>query len=95
MAKGDDCDPNGTLLTMLMVNATMLFLYPSTSQYILLLASFLIMQLVTVNGRYRVPYIVFAVGTTMFALSGNATILASVDGFSNLIQIDTVLTGID
>ncbi len=95
MAKGDGHDPDGTLLTMLMVNTAILFLYPSTPQYILLLAPFLIIQLVTMDGRYRVPYIVFAVGTTMFTLGGNATFLASVAGFTDLIQMNTVLANVD
>ena len=95
MAHGKGTDPDGTLLTMLMVNAAVLFLYPSTPQYILLLAPFLIMQIVLTDRRYRIPYIVLAVGTTMFALGGNATFLLSVAGFTDLVPMDAVLAGTD
>ena len=95
MSRGNDSDPDGTLLTMLMVSASVLFLYPSTPQYILLLAPFLIMQMVLTDRRYRIPYIVLAIGTTMFALGGNATFLLSVAGFTDLVSMDTVLAGTD
>ena len=95
MARGKGTDPDGTLLTMLMVNAAVLFLYPSTPQYILLLAPFLIMQIVLMDHRYRIPYIILAVGTTMFALGGNATFLLSVAGFTDLVSMDAVLAGTD
>lgn len=94
-ARGSGNDPDGTLLTMLMVNGAVLFLYPSTPQYIMLLIPFLIVQLVTVDSRYRVPYILFAIGTTMFSLGGNATFLIPLAGFTDLVSMDTVLAGVE
>ena len=55
----------------------------------------LIMQIVLTDRRYRIPYIVLAVGTTMFALGGNATFLLSVAGFTDLVSMDAVLAGTD
>lgn len=62
-------DPDGLLLSMLTVNVAVIFLYPATAQYMVLLAPFLAMQLVMTDRRFSLPYKVLAVGVPIFALS--------------------------
>lgn len=88
-------DPDGKLLVYILINLAVVFLYPATPQYMLLITPFLIMQMVLMDKRFRVPYLILCVGTTMFALSGNAVDLMSLAEFSNIIDTDTVLWAID
>lgn len=88
-------DPDRALLTMLLLNTAVLFLYPSTPQYILLMAPFLIIQIVLSDRKYVVPYTILAVGTTLFSLGGNATFLLSVSGFTDLIDMGSVVAATD
>ncbi|WP_400202454.1 hypothetical protein, partial [Candidatus Methanarcanum hacksteinii] len=88
-------DPDGKLLVYILINLAVVFLYPATPQYMLLITPFLIMQMILMDRRFRVPYLILCVGTTMFALSGNAVDLMSLAEFSNIIDIDTVLWAID
>ncbi len=62
-------DPDRLLLTMLTLNVAVIFLYPATAQYMVLLAPFLVIQLVAEDRRFSLPYKVLCIGVPVFALS--------------------------
>lgn len=93
--KKEKKNPDSRILIYILLNLTVVFLFPSTPQYMLLLAPFLIMQIVLVDEHFKIPYMVLAIGTTMFALACNAVNLMSLAEFSGIISVDTVLWAIE
>lgn len=88
-------DPDRVLLVMLLVNVAVVFLYPSSAQYMVLLVPFLTFQILMTSRRYMGPMVLMMVGVTMFALSRNAVNLLTVAGFTDLVSMDTVLAAIE
>ena len=88
-------DPDGLLLLMLMVNVAVVFLYPANAQYLVLLVPFIVFQLVMTDRSYMRPLALLMVGVTMFALSRNAVNLLSVAGFTDLVDMGTVMAALD
>ncbi len=95
MYRAGDADPDRILLVLLLVNVCVIFLYPSSAQYMVLLVPFLVFQIVLTDRRYVRPLALLMVGVTMFALSRNAVNLLSVAGFTDLVSMDSVLAAID
>jgi len=67
----------------------LLFIYPSTPQYILLLAPFLIIVAFVIDRRFRIPLYILMVGTTVFCLSSNVVDLTSIVMYTDLLPFDT------
>lgn len=79
------------LLSVLMLNTAVLFLYPATPQYILLLMPFLAIQIVLTDRRYLAPLGVLMVGTTMFSIYCWAADLMSIGAFTDIVGMDAVM----
>ncbi|MDR3206028.1 MAG: glycosyltransferase 87 family protein [Candidatus Methanoplasma sp.] len=84
-------DMDMTMLLLVAVNICILLLFPSTPQYIVLLMPFLAILLVMSDRRLRIPLAVLIVGTTMFSLAGNATLLISLATFTDMISMSSVM----
>lgn len=82
-------------MLFLFVNLAVLFLYPSTPQYILLLLPFLIYLAITVDRRFWLSFVMIAFGSTMFAISCNFTLLLSLGAFTDIISVGTLMPLID
>lgn len=96
MCRSEAADHDRVLLSLLLLNVIIIFLYPSNAQYLVLLVPFLAIQMVSVEWRsYKVPYILLAVGVTMFALSRNAVNLFSFAAFTDWLSVDTVLAAVE
>jgi len=80
---------------LMLVNTTVLFLYPSTPQYILLLLPFVICAMMAVDGRFKIPFIMFAIGSAVFALSSNFMFLLSFSAFTDMLSIESLMPLID
>lgn len=87
-------DLDGALLVMLMVNVVVIFLYPSSAQYLVLLVPFLAFQIVLTDRRYLRPMALLMVGVTMFALSRNVVNLLTVAGFTDLLDMGQLVSWI-
>lgn len=88
-------DAEKDLFKYVLINLGVVFLFPATPQYMLLLAPFLIMHMIWMDGRLRIPYIILCIGTTMFALASNAVNLMSLAEFSDIIDMEAVIWGIE
>ncbi len=89
--KSNTGDANGLILTIVLLNLAVLFLYPSAPQYMLLITPFIILQTILVDRRYFRPLLILMIGTTMFALSANVTNLISIAEYTNITSVDSVL----
>ena len=79
---------NKQLITAVLLCLTILFLFPATPQYILLITPALIICIMN-DRRLLKPYFVLCVGTTMFAVSMNVANLLSLATFTDLIALET------
>ncbi len=79
----------------LFLNTAVLFLYPSTPQYVLLLLPFLIYAAITVDRRFRWPFVLLSIGSTIFALSCNFMLLLSAGAFTDITTVDALIPLID
>lgn len=96
MYRSESVDHDRVLLSLLLLNVVIVFLYPSNAQYLVLLVPFLAIQMVSVEWRsYKVPYVLLAVGVTMFALSRNVVNLFPIAAFTDWISVDTVLAAVE
>lgn len=96
MYRSEARDPDRVFLSLMLLNVLLVFLYPSSAQYMVLLVPFLAVQMVSASWRaYKVPYTLLAVGVTMFALSRNAVNLFSFAAFTDWLSIDTVLGAVE
>lgn len=91
--RGDDVDRR--FLLSVSLNVAVLFLCPSTPQYVLLLAPFLILLAVLSDGRYMRPYLVLCVGTTMFACATIVPSMMSFSVFTDLLDPDVLIPAIE
>lgn len=73
-------------LRLFCLNVAVLFLCPSTPQYILLLAPFLVLLSVLSDRRYLVPYAALCAGTTMFACATIIPSMMSAAVFTDLVD---------
>ncbi len=71
------------------IGILILFIYPSTPTYVLLLTPFLIMTAFVTDRRFRTPMYILMVGTTIFSLSSNAMSLTSITMYTDLLPFDT------
>ena len=94
MYKSDTDDRNGLLLSLLMVNITIIFLFPANAQYLVLLVPFLIIQFVTVSARYKVPMTILMISTAIFAMSSGPLNLVSFAEFTGLLDVNSVVSGV-
>lgn len=84
-------DADRALLSASLIVTIVMFLYPSTPQYLVLLAPFVILQLALGERRYRNPMILFAFGTTLFSMAGNATLLLSFGEYAGITDVGAVM----
>ena len=83
------------LLFFMFLNTAVLFLYPSTPQYILLLLPFLIYAFLTADKRFKKPLVMLSVGATVFSLSTTFMLLLSAGAFSGMFTVDQLAPLID
>lgn len=83
------------LLPSVLLMTIILFLFPSTPQYILLMYPFLVMWIVeTGDRRYMRPLALLMVGTTLFVCDG-PSLLTSFAEYTGLISVDAVVAATD
>lgn len=78
---------------MVFINLAVLFLYPATPQYILLLTPLLIIHMLD-DRRYRIPFAILCVGTTMFVLAATAADLMTLAQFTDAVSTSWVADAI-
>ncbi len=71
------------------IAALLTLIYPSSSQYVLFMAPFLIITALCVDGRYRVGLAIITVGTTIYVLGSSAALLTSVMEYTDLISFSS------
>ncbi len=82
MARYKGGDREKALLALVFINLAVLFLYPATPQYVLLLTPLLIIHMLD-DRRYRVPFAILCVGTTIFVLAATAADLMTLAQFTD------------
>jgi len=80
--------PEMSLLWFSFIGLTLVFLYPSTPQYLLLLTPFLIIAAICIDPLLRYPVLILMVGTSVFDLSSNVMGLTSLTMYTDIISID-------
>lgn len=81
-SKKEDID--GVFIGHLILSAAVIFLYPGTPQYLLLMMPFIIIGAVMFDGRYLRPYVFLIIGSPMTVLEhlpGNLISISFYDGF--------------
>ncbi len=86
-------DKDKALLALAFINLALLFLYPATPQYILLLTPLLIIHMLD-DKRYRIPFAILCVGTTVFVLAATAADFMTVAQFSDAMSASWVADAI-
>ena len=94
MYNSQDDDLEGMLLKLVTLNVAVMFLYPSTAQYLTLLAPFLIMMAVCYERRFKTPFIVLSIGVPIFALSRTVINLMSYISFEDPAHMDALMSAI-
>jgi uncharacterized membrane protein len=87
---GEGSNLDDRFMLFMFFNALLIFLYPSTPQYILVLLPFLIYHMVVRDTGFKLQYAVLTFGSTMFALSSNAMLFLSAAA-AGLVSIDWVM----
>ncbi len=82
---------NKMLLFYLLMNSAVLFLYPSTPQYLQLMIPFLIFGILCMDRKFMRPFIVIFVGSTIFSLTRNFILLQSVAVYTDLVSYSTLI----
>ncbi|MBR2255188.1 MAG: DUF2029 domain-containing protein [Candidatus Methanomethylophilaceae archaeon] len=77
-------DVDGRLLSVAMATLAVLFLYPPTPQYTLLLLPFLIYAAVAVDRAYLFPLVLLAVGSTVFVCYLNVMDLMTLSYYAGI-----------
>lgn len=85
MGRYKGADKKSVLMGLSFANLALLFLYPATPQYVLLLTPFIIMFMLE-NRRYMVPFKILCVGTTMFVLAATAADLMTLAEFTDVVS---------
>lgn len=80
------------LLTALLVNLTLIFVYPPTPQYLILLIPFLAVYVATVDRRFTVPFMVISIAATGYILANNFTLLLTFARDTGIISVETVVS---
>ncbi len=93
MARYRGGDRDRALLALVFINLAVLFLYPATPQYILLLTPLLIIHMLD-DRRYRIPFAILCVGTTMFVLAATAADLMTLAQFTDAVSTSWVADAI-
>jgi len=88
-------DLNDTLMFVLLLNVTILFLYPSTPQYMLLILPFLIYHAVVRDWNITLAGSVLVIGAVIFALASNFTLLLSLSEFTGIVDMASLMSTID
>lgn len=85
-------DLDGRLLTAVLVVLTLMFLYPPTPQYLVLLMPFLIAYVVIKDRSFRRPLAVISIGATGYILANGFSLLLSLACGTDLMSVDTVVS---
>lgn len=93
MSRYNGGDSDRALLALAFINLAVLFLYPATPQYILLLTPLLIIHMLD-DRRYRIPFAILCVGTTMFVLAATAADLMTLAQFTDAVSASWVADAI-
>lgn len=83
------------LLFFCLLTTTVLFLYPSTPQYMLLLFPFMILWYVLYDRSIKGPILLMMVGTTLFSLASNFTLLLSLANYTDLLNVSDLMRWVD
>lgn len=89
MTAGRDLEQE--FLTAVLVILTLVFLYPPTPQYLILLVPFLTVYAVTVDRRFMRPLIIISVAATGYILANNYTLLLTLANDTDFITIEAAV----
>lgn len=92
MYRKNDPNPDDSLFFMILFMLTLVFMYPPTPQYLVLLIPFLAIA-VAVKGKEPLmkSWILISIGATLFIFTSNFTLLLSTATFTDLISVDFVM----
>lgn len=82
--KTDNLDRDFLLFAF--IAALITLIYPSSSQYVLFVAPFLIVAAFCIDSRYKISLAIMTVGTTIYVLGTSAALLTSVMEYTDLIS---------
>ena len=93
--KNEDGMLDRRFMAFMLVNTAVLFLYPSTPQYVLLLIPFVIYAMMCLDTAVKIPYIAFCIGSTIFALSSNFMLFLSFGAYTDLMSVSSLMPLMD
>ena len=85
-------DLDNEFLRYMLVNLVLMFIFPPTPQYLVLLMPFLIIYVTVSDRRFLRPLILLAVFSSLYILSNNFSLLLTLACDSNLIAVSTVVS---
>ncbi len=83
------------LLSAIVINLTMVFLYPPTPQYLILLIPFLTVYAVTVDRRFTRPLFLICIAATGYILANSFTLLLTFAHDTGIISVEAVVSWSD
>ena len=92
LSKSRSGDPDRKFMFVCMVTLAILFLFPSAPQYLIILVPFVAVYISVYSKEYVRPFTVLSIGTTLFVLASNFTLLLSFAEYTGIIDINTVLS---
>lgn len=79
------------LLSAIVINLTLVFLYPPTPQYLILLIPFLVVYAVTIDRRFMRPLFLICIAATGYILANNFTLLLTFAHDTGIISVNDVV----
>jgi len=95
LIRGDKDKVDDSLFKSLLLMTTILFFYPPTPQYLVLLIPFLAIYIVSKEPKLKWSWLIISIGGALFTLSGNFTLLLSLGTFTNMVSLDHIMSGIE
>ena len=84
-------DPDRVLLVMLLVNVAVVFLYPSSAQYMVLLVPFLAYWVAAECRRCMLSWKILAVGSMVYMFASNSLTMMSLAAWTGFVDVSSVL----
>ena len=85
-------DLDNEFLRYMLVNLVLMFIFPPTPQYLVLLMPFLVIYVTVSDRRFLRPLILLAVFSSLYIISNNFSLLLTLACDSNLIAVSTVVS---
>lgn len=84
-----------SLFKYILLMVTILFMYPPTPQYLVLLIPFLAIYIATADLRLKWSWLLISVGGACFIAGGNLTLFLSLGTFTDIISLDYIMSAIE